>query len=178
MLNMGADRITISGVTEESIVDGPGIRYTLFLQGCPHHCPGCHNPGTHDMHGGYEKTIKDVFSEILENSLLDGITFSGGEPFEQAEALTVLAGKAIEKGLNIVTYTGYSWDELYDHFDSHPAWKELCAQSDILIDGRFVIEEKSLNLAYRGSVNQRLLDGRKSVERGMTVEWHGDDSFL
>ena len=104
--------LRINGIVNDSIVDGEGIRLTIFTQGCPHHCPHCHNPQTHDFKGGYDIEIKKIISMMKENLLLDGITLSGGEPMEQADTCAILAEEAKKMGLNVWVYTGYTWEEL------------------------------------------------------------------
>ena len=106
-------RLRISGIVEESIVDGPGLRYVVFTQGCPHHCPGCHNPQTHDFDGGEFRDTDDILRQFMENPLLSGITFSGGEPFVQAEPLCHLADAVHAAGKNVYAYSGYTCEELY-----------------------------------------------------------------
>jgi anaerobic ribonucleoside-triphosphate reductase activating protein len=146
--------IRVSGIVPESIVDGPGIRFTLFVQGCEKNCPGCHNPATHDKNGGYSMTLAEIFREIEKNPLIDGVTFSGGEPFLQAKALTELARKIKEKGLNLIVYSGYTLDEL----KKIPDADSLLAFADVLIDGAYVESERSLELRFRGSKNQNVID--------------------
>lgn len=155
----------------DSIVDGKGIRFTIFTQGCPHGCKGCHNPQTHDFSAGRLVTEDELISEIRKNPLLDGVTFSGGEPFCQAKALASLAEKirAIG-GLDIVTYTGYTFEELSAGSEAHPEWRELLEQTDILIDGRFVEEKKSYDIKFRGSTNQRYLDAKESLRQNSPVD--------
>lgn len=153
------DRLRISGIVEESIVDGPGIRLTVFTQGCSHNCAGCHNPGTHDYHGGVEIQIDEILNMVKENPLLDGITLSGGEPFDQAASCTVLSRKVKEMGLNVVIYTGYQYEDLLKS-KSH---RDLLLQGDILIDGKFDIRKMDLTLPFRGSTNQRIIDVNKSL---------------
>ena len=145
--------LRISGIVEESIVDGPGIRMTVFTQGCPHHCKGCHNPQTHDLAGGQNMKIDEILALAKENPMLDGITISGGEPFAQAEACSRLAQGAKALGLNIVVYTGYTYEELLKRQDC----KALLEETDILIDGKFEIDQMDLRLQFRGSRNQRIL---------------------
>lgn len=149
--------IRIAGIEEESIVDGPGIRFVVFTQGCKHKCKGCHNPHTHSFEGGQDMTIDYIVERIKENPLLKGITLSGGEPFEQAEACSELARKVKELGLDVYCYTGYRIDELLED-DSK---KELLYEVDTLIDGRFIEEEKNLLLSFRGSENQRVINIRE-----------------
>lgn len=155
--------LKISGIVKESIVDGPGIRFVLFAQGCRHNCPGCHNPQTHPFEGGTNMGINDILHMISCNPLLDGVTLSGGEPFEQADAFAVLAEKVRQKGFNIVTYTGYTFEEIKNKLGIKPGWKALLEASDILVDGRFILEEKDLLLKFRGSKNQRIIDVRKTL---------------
>ena len=157
------DELRISGIIKESIVDGPGIRFVIFSQGCPHHCKGCHNPSTFDFNGGYIAKIDDLMSEIKKNPLLKGVTFSGGEPFVQAEAFSKIAIQCHLLGLNVISYTGYTFENLVSGFCNHPEWKTLLENIDILIDGPFVEEQKSLMLLFRGSSNQRILDVKRSL---------------
>ncbi len=161
--------LRLAGVIRESIVDGPGIRMTVFVQGCPHHCKGCHNQHTWDFEGGYMSSVERVLEEAAKDKLLRGVTLSGGEPFTQAKALTVLAKGARAMGLNVFCYTGYTFEQLYEQFDKHPEFRELLEQCDWLVDGRFIEEEMSLMLHFRGSRNQRILDVPKSLEQGRAV---------
>ena len=161
--------LRISGIEPESIVDGPGIRYTVFVQGCPHHCEGCHNPKTHDFDGGHTIDIEKILAEIKKNPLLSGVTFSGGEPFCQPEALCEL-GKEIKKmGLNLVCYSGYTFEELLALGVKQPAVLDLLRITDILVDGKFILAEKSLMLKFRGSKNQRIIDVPFSLEKGEAI---------
>ncbi len=162
-------QLRIAGTVNDSIVDGPGIRYTVFVQGCPHHCEGCHNPGTHDFNGGQLEDTDVLLEKIKGNPLLDGVTFSGGEPFCQAEVLAQFGRQIKEMGLDIVTYTGYSFEELYENRDKH-GWGELLAVTDILIDGRFVQELRDWQIKFRGSSNQRFLDCAASLREGRAVD--------
>ncbi len=163
------NKLRLAGVINESIVDGPGIRMTVFVQGCPHHCKGCHNEQTWSFEGGYERTVESIVETAVKNPLLKGLTLSGGEPFCQAQALSELARLAHGNGLDIFTYSGYTFEELLAGFPEHPEWKALLEQSDFLVDGRFVLEQKSLMLHFRGSKNQRVLDVKKSLEQSRAV---------
>ncbi|WFA09388.1 anaerobic ribonucleoside-triphosphate reductase activating protein [Tissierella sp. Yu-01] len=154
--------IRVAGLVEESIVDGPGIRLVIFTQGCRHNCPGCHNPQTHDFRGGYEINIDDILKLLRDNPLLDGITLSGGDPFEQAENCSYLAKKVRELGFNVVAYTGYTFENLL----IKKKFSKLLENTDILIDGKFDISEKDLTIPFRGSKNQRIIDVKKSFEGG------------
>ncbi|MBQ2614210.1 MAG: anaerobic ribonucleoside-triphosphate reductase activating protein [Clostridia bacterium] len=163
------NELRISGIVPESIVDGPGIRYTVFVQGCPHHCEGCHNPQTHDFDGGRVVSLDGILAEIKKNPLLSGVTFSGGEPFCQPEALTELGKEIKALNLNLVCYSGFTFEELLKLGEKNPAILELLKLTDILIDGKFVLAEKSLMLKFRGSKNQRVLDVPASLTTGTAV---------
>lgn len=168
-----SDKLNISGLTNDSIVDGPGLRYTIFTQGCYHKCEGCHNPQTHDSTKGKLVDIDIILDEILKNPLLEGVTFSGGEPFLQAGVLGTLGIKIKEANpsLNIVTYTGYTFEELLDIIEKTQSldYIKLLRVTDYLIDGRFVIDKKSLDVKFRGSTNQRILYSSKSLEEKKAV---------
>ncbi|MBO4992245.1 MAG: anaerobic ribonucleoside-triphosphate reductase activating protein [Firmicutes bacterium] len=155
-----APQLRISGVIEESIVDGPGFRYVIFTQGCPHGCPGCHNPQTHDFNGGTLIDPLCLLPEIDENSLLSGVTFSGGEPFVQPKALLPLAREIKKRGLHLLIYSGYTYEQLYALARTDQAIAELLRLCDTLIDGPYVEEERDLTLQFRGSSNQRILQLR------------------
>lgn len=157
--------LRVSGVSRESFVDGPGIRYTLFLQGCKHGCPGCHNPGTHDVAGGVILEGSTVVSEVEENRLLDGVTFSGGEPFLQADALVPLAARLRAMGYHLMAYSGYTWERLV----ADQGKSRLLSLMDILVDGPFLQKERSLGLLWRGSRNQRVIDVQGSLAEGRVV---------
>ena len=161
--------LRLAGVIRESIVDGPGIRFTVFVQGCPHHCPGCHNPDTHNPEGGYDSSTERILEEFCKNPMLAGITLSGGEPFGQAVPLAQLACDIHSLGKNVVTYTGYTIEYLMAHMQEHSGWRELLEQTDVLIDGPFLLEQKSLQLHFRGSANQRALDPAASLSAGHAV---------
>lgn len=161
--------LRIAGTVNDSIVDGPGIRFTIFTQGCPHHCEGCHNPQTHDFSGGSIVNTDELFSKIKGNPLLDGVTFSGGEPFCQAEALADLGQRVKTFGLNIVTYTGYTFEKLYAERENN-GWEKLLAITDYLIDGPFIQNQRDWNARFRGSSNQRYIDCQKSLLCGCAVE--------
>lgn len=162
-------KIRIAGTVNDSIVDGPGLRYVVFVQGCPHHCPGCHNPETWDFNGGGEIDAFDLVQEMAANPLLSGLTLSGGEPFDQPEASMWLAVHARLQGKNVWCYTGYTWEEILEK--NSQEWNNLLRAVDVLVDGPFIQEQKSLDLDYRGSRNQRLIDVQKSLDQGKVVLW-------
>lgn len=168
---MNKDRtIRIAGIINDSIVDGPGIRMTVFVQGCPHGCEGCHNPHTWDFKGGYDMTLGDILGMIKANPLLDGVTFSGGEPFCKADELAELGSEIHSLGLNIITYTGYVFEDLLRDADEVNSYMKLLEVTDILVDGPFILAQRDLELSFRGSANQRIIDVKSSLAEGRAVE--------
>lgn len=157
----------IYGLVQDSIVDGPGFRFSCFVQGCPHHCPGCHNPDSHDFDGGTEMTRDEVIAQMLSNPLTDGLTLTGGEPFAQAEDCLVIARAAREKGLNVWSYSGWTFEKLMN--EGTEAQKALLRELDVLVDGPFMIDERSLTLNWRGSRNQRVINVPATLEAGEIV---------
>ena len=160
--------LQIAGVVKESIVDGPGFRFVVFTQGCKHHCAGCHNPHTHSFEGGASVSVDSLLEQIRKNPLLDGITLSGGEPFEQAGACAELAEKVHGLGLNVMTYTGYTYEAIVME-GCREGWKSLLAATDILVDGRFELDKKNLLLKFRGSENQRIIDVKRSIRENAVI---------
>jgi anaerobic ribonucleoside-triphosphate reductase activating protein len=163
-------QLRVSGIIEESVVDGPGFRFVIFTQGCFHNCAQCHNKDTHDPDGGQLIDTDEILQMIKKNPLLDGVTFSGGEPLLHTEALTKLAMEIRLLGLNVISYTGFVWEDLMKskkHFDDY------LSQVDVLIDGPFKFEVRSLNLSFRGSTNQRVIDVQKSLqsEQLVLLDW-------
>ena len=159
--------LRIAGVVKESIVDGKGIRYTVFTQGCPHRCKGCHNPQTWAFEGGEITTPEKLFADFGKNPLLKGITFSGGEPFCQPQPLAELARLVHSLGKDVTAYSGWTYEQLVEQHD--PAVDDLLAQVDVLIDGPFLLEQRNLELTFRGSENQRLIDMNKTRQQGRVV---------
>ncbi|MGN1014999.1 MAG: anaerobic ribonucleoside-triphosphate reductase activating protein [Butyricicoccus sp.] len=160
--------LRIAGIIDESIVDGPGIRFVIFTQGCPHHCEGCHNPQTHPFDGGEQMDTQELLERMRINPLLSGVTFSGGEPFCQPEPLTELAKQLHGMGKTVMAYSGYTFEQLRDADDSRRALLEQC---DILVDGPFVLSLRDTLLRFRGSSNQRLIDVPNSLASGEVVLW-------
>lgn len=154
------------GLEQNSYVDGPGIRMAIFFQGCLHKCEGCHNPGSWPMYGGEKVDINDLMKKMANDPLLDGITLSGGEPFLQPQPALELARFARQKGLSVWCYTGYTFEQISEWQDNR---KTLLQNIDVLVDGPFKLEEKSLDVPWRGSRNQRLIDVKKSLEKGEVV---------
>lgn len=168
--------LDLAGIVSDSIVDGPGIRATVFCQGCLHHCVGCHNPETWEFGCGTRMDEEQVLQIIADNPLCKGVTFSGGEPFAQAEGFARLAQMLNEKGYEVASYTGYTFEQL---LQGTAAQKKLLSAIQVLIDGPFVQEEKSLELSFRGSRNQRILNVPASLAAGEAVlcsspRWNGE----
>ena len=159
--------LDLAGIVEDSIVDGPGIRCTVFAQGCPHRCPGCHNPETWDFGCGTPMEETRILDIVRSNPLCRGVTFSGGEPFAQAEGFARLARLLKDRGYEVASYSGYTFEQLRS---GTPAQQELLGLIDILIDGPFLLEQRSLEIAFRGSRNQRILDAKASLSAGQAVE--------
>ena len=145
----------IANIVQDSIVDGPGLRFVVFVQGCTHGCKGCHNPDTHDPAGGYEMSVGEILEMIWKNPLVSGLTISGGEPFDQAVECARLAMEASEMGLNVWVYTGYWFEDIYEA--NLPEWDSLLEWTDVLVDGPFIESMKSYEAKFRGSWNQRLI---------------------
>ena len=168
--------IDMAGIAGDSIVDGPGIRTTYFAQGCPHHCEGCQNPETWDFGVGTPMETETLAGIARSNPLCRGVTFSGGEPFSQAEGFCELAGLLRAEGYEIAAYTGYTFEHLRDH--GTKAQQELLSLLDVLVDGPFILSQRSLDLVFRGSANQRVIDVPKSLAAGEIVSapprWQGE----
>ncbi len=161
--------LRIAGVVDESIVDGPGIRYVVFVQGCPHRCVGCHNEQTHDFEGGTDVDAELLLDEIKADPLITGVTFSGGEPFCQPESLAWLASEVKDLGKDLMVYSGWTYEELVKKASDEPAVGHILELADRLVDGRFVLAERDLELKFRGSRNQRYIDLKKTRESGEVV---------
>lgn len=156
----------IAGQRKHSFVDGPGIRYVIFFQGCIHNCPGCHNPDTHDPNGGTEVPVERVISEMLKVKHIGGVTLSGGDPLLQPEACIAIADAAHKQGYDVWAYTGWTFETILEDRDKRKVLQHL----DVLVDGQFVVALRSEQCKYRGSTNQRIIDCQTSLERGQAVE--------
>lgn len=161
--------IRLYGLVTDSIVDGPGFRTAIFTQGCPHHCPGCHNPESHDFQSGTVWTLDDVEKKFSDNPLLDGVTLSGGEPFSQPAACAELARRAHAHKLNVWVYSGYTYEQLCAMAEENNDVRRLLDEADVLVDGPFLLAERSLELDFRGSRNQRLIDLNATRSQGKLV---------
>lgn len=165
------DTIRLYGLVTDSIVDGPGFRTAIFVQGCPYHCEGCHNPESQPFEGGTVWTLDDVEKKFTNNPLLSGITLSGGEPAEQAAPCAELARRAHQKGLNVWTYTGSTLEKLSERAKEDAALRQLLDETDVLVDGPFILAQRSLELDFCGSKNQRLIDMNKTRRQGKLILW-------
>ena len=152
----------------DSIVDGLGIRTVIWTQGCSHNCAGCHNPETHSFDGGYEVTTEEIKEQLSNLKGQDGITLSGGDPMFQALACLDIAEYAKSIGLNVWCYTGFTFEQLIS--SKNPNVLEFLKYIDILVDGKFILEEKSMDVVFRGSKNQRIIDVQKSLDNKETIE--------
>ena len=157
--------IRIAGIVQESFVDGEGIRFAIFMQGCLRNCFNCQNPSTHDLNGGKILDTAEIISQIKKNPLLAGITLTGGEPFLQIAPALELATFAKDFGLNVWCYTGYKFEDLPGNAD------ELLKKIDVLIDGEYVDELRDLELQFRGSKNQRIIDVQKTLAERKIFLW-------
>lgn len=163
------DTIRIAGIVKESTVDGPGFRYVVFTQGCPHKCKGCHNPDTHDFKGGKLVSINKLVEDINKNPLLKGVTISGGEPFMQPKQVYNLISKLDKNKHTVMVYTGFEYEQLLEKAKENDYYLKILQNTDVLIDGKFEEELKSENVIFRGSTNQRAIDTKNSIETGNVV---------
>ena len=169
--------LRMAGFVGDSIVDGPGLRCAIFCQGCPHACPGCHNPATHPFVGGVAVTVEEMEERIKKYPLCKGVTFSGGEPFCQPEFFAALGERLKAQGYELACYTGYMFEQL---LAGTPQQKRLLAVLDTLVDGLFLLEQRNLTLRFRGSENQRILNVPQSLLANAPVwetqaRWLGEE---
>lgn len=158
-----------SNLQKDSIVDGEGLRAVIWFQGCKHNCAGCHNPETHDLCGGFETTTEKIKREIDSLIIQDGVTLSGGDPFFQPEAMLDICTFVKSKKLNIWAYTGYTFEQLIELSNDNQIYFDILKQLDVLVDGRFILKDKSLSILFRGSTNQRIIDVKKSLKQNKPV---------
>ncbi len=162
-------KVRLSGIVSESVCDGPGLRTVLFFQGCNHHCIGCHNPQTWSFSGGEEHEISDLLRTLPDSPLIKGITFSGGDPFYQADAAALIAEELHNRGKNIWAYTGFKWEELL--LESNLSRMKFLIQCDVLVDGPFNYKEAKTGLIFRGSLNQRIIMVKESYLEKRIILW-------
>lgn len=163
---MKDNKIRLAGMLYESLSNGPGLRRVLFSQGCRHNCKQCFNPHTHSFQGGELLDMDGIVEDIVNNPILRGVTFSGGDPLEQAEKFAYIAKKVKEKGKSVWVYTGYTFEQILKAKDEHSGWEGLLKYCDVLVDGKFDINKKNESLKFRGSNNQRIIDIKKSLNMG------------
>ncbi len=161
--------IRLSGIAYESLVNGPGMRRVFFSQGCKHNCKGCFNPDTHDFNGGEERDMDELINDVINNPILRGVTFSGGDPFERADDFAYMAKAFKEKGLNIWSYTGYTFENIISNLDKNKGWRDLLYNLDVLVDGKFEKDKMQDGIKFRGSTNQRIIDVKESLKSGKIV---------
>ena len=159
----------------DSIVDGQGIRTVIWTQGCSHNCPYCHNPRTHDFKGGELVDLKDVIKRLEQLTGQDGVTFSGGDPMFQPKQCSILAKVIHDLGMNVWAYTGFTFEELIK--SGKPDILDFLSNIDVLIDGRFEIDKKSMDLEFRGSSNQRIIDVPRSLEKRKAVLYNVNNNI-
>lgn len=169
-MEKGFARFATKEIQQDSIVDGEGIRSVIWFQGCSHNCPGCHNPETHDFNAGVIVSLEEMKTQIDELEFQAGVTFSGGDPMMQVEALTELASYVHEKGMNVWVYTGFTFEELMTLAEKNDNYRKALEEIDVLVDGKFVLELRSFDAQFRGSSNQRILDVKKSLEKCQAVK--------
>ena len=168
-MKKGYVRLAYDEIQTDSIVDGEGLRSVIWFQGCSHNCPGCHNPETHDFNAGIEKSIEELKEEIRGLEFQKGVTFSGGDPMMQVDALAELASCVHECGMNVWVYTGFTFDEVLELAKKNENYMKALENIDVLVDGKFVMDLRSFDVQFRGSSNQRIIDVKKSLEKGKAV---------
>lgn len=159
------ENLVILDIVEDTVVDGPGFRTTVYAAGCRHQCPGCHNPQSWDRANGRGVSVEEVARQLLADPF-SNITFSGGDPLEQVEAFTVLARELKARSRkNIWCYTGYSFEEVC----RSPRLSKILPYIDVLVDGRYNQHLRDTSLLFRGSSNQRLVDVKVSLQNHRTM---------
>lgn len=167
--NVNKKKVNLAGIVNDSLSNGDGLRTVIFAQGCRHNCEECFNPHTHEFGTGEDFYTDDIIKKILDNPLTDGVTFSGGDPFEQAESFAEIAKEVRKQGKNVWCYTGYRYEEIMENKEYHKGWEELLNNIDYLVDGKFIFYLKDEALEYRGSTNQRIIDVQKSLKNGEII---------
>ena len=164
-------KIRLFGVANDSIVDGPGLRYSIYTQGCPHHCAGCHNPESWAMEAGEVTTIGALVDDIQKNQLIHNVTISGGDPFVQAKSVSLLVKELKTNGYTVWIYSGWTLEELTEMAKKRDSIDDILNSVDVLVDGKFIESQKSLELKWKGSSNQRVIDMVKSRKQNKIVLW-------
>lgn len=161
--------VRLAGIAYESLVNGPGMRRVFFAQGCRHNCEGCFNKETHDFNGGELKNMDELINDVITNPLLKGVTFSGGDPLEQAESFSYMARAFKKKGLDIWCYTGYTFEKILSMMKENKSLNELINNIDVLVDGKFEVNNKKEGLKFKGSTNQRLINVKESLKKNEII---------
>ncbi|WP_010293880.1 anaerobic ribonucleoside-triphosphate reductase activating protein [Clostridium senegalense] len=164
------EKVNLAGIIHESLNNGPGIRRVLFAQGCKHNCKECFNPHTHGFGCGTDYKLDTIVEDINRNPLISGVTFSGGDPLEQANAFAKIAKEIKKTNKNVWCYTGYTFEYIVKNFEKNPDWNELLNNIDVLVDGKFDQSKKDDDLKYRGSSNQRIINVKESLNKNKVVE--------
>lgn len=160
--------LRILSILEDTTVDGPGFRTSIYCAGCNHHCPGCHNPQSWAADAGQEMNVEDIMQVIEADPFAPGVTFTGGDPMQQPEGFAALATAIRERtSKNIWCYTGYTYERILQM----PAQRNLLRLVDVLVDGPYVAAQRNEGLLFRGSANQRIIDVQRSLSAGRVVEW-------
>lgn len=162
-------KVLLAAILPETLVNGPGLRRVLFAQICKHNCKNCFNPETHSETGGKWVDMEEIIADINSNPMLSGVTFSGGDPFEQADKFVFIAKGIAKPNFDIWSYTGYTFEYILANKETHIGWKELLNNIDVLVDGRFEEDKKDPLLKFRGSSNQRIIDVKKSLKNGEVI---------
>lgn len=163
---MSKTYLSVIDIVEGTSVDGPGLRTSIYFAGCSHHCAGCHNPQSWNVSAGKQMDMDEIMEVIRTNDF--NVTFSGGDPFYQAETVAKLARHIREKlGKTVWCFTGYEWENVVDKAE----FKELLDNIDVLVDGRFVLAQRDISLRFKGSANQRIIKVPESISAGKVVLW-------
>ena len=169
--------IRLAGIIHDSLTNGEGMRRVFFSQGCTHNCRGCFNEHTHPFDGGRIFDVDKLVLDTINDPLIKGVTFSGGDPFQQAKPFMYMAIYLRNKGINIWSYTGYTLDEILRSNDIYK--KQLLANIDVLVDGKYIEKYKVDGLKYRGSMNQRIIDVQKTlVSKKITLLQYDEIGYL
>lgn len=169
--------VRLSGIAYESLSNGPGMRRVLFSQGCSHECDGCFNPSTHSFLGGELKDMDIMLNDIKNNPILKGVTFSGGDPLEQADKFAYMAKEVKKIGLDVWCYTGYTYEHILENYCNKQGFNELLKNIDVLVDGKFEVNKTDSRLKFRGSSNQRIIDVKASLSSGKVVVLDYDNYY-
>ncbi len=158
--------LRILHIVEGTSVDGPGLRTSIYMAGCNHHCPGCHNPASWNPQGGEERSLDELMQVIAYNEA--PVTLSGGDPLQQPDGTRDLISRIKrELGYNVWCYTGYTWEEIVND----PKLFKVVQELDVLVDGPFKMAERDISLRFRGSRNQRLIDVQRTLDTGVLTLW-------